>query len=66
MLNLVGTGVICFFIGIVGYKSWHHPERQEPPTGYALGTIRASQTAIVVGLLLVIIGVIGSLIQRLS
>jgi hypothetical protein len=65
MLNVIATGVIIFLIGVVGYRAWVRPEDPEPPTGYALGTIRAAQTAIIAGISLVIIGLIVSILNVL-
>jgi TRAP-type C4-dicarboxylate transport system permease small subunit len=65
MLNLIGTGLIAIFIGVAIQYSWTHPKRSYEQKGAALGTIRAAQSVMVVGGLLVIIGIIGSIIKVL-
>ena len=65
MINLIGTGLIAIFIGFTIHYSWTHPKRPYKPRGAALGTIRAAQSIMVVGGVLVVIGIIGSLISLL-
>jgi hypothetical protein len=61
MLNLIGTGLIAVFIGSMIQYSWTHPKRPYAPRGAALGTIRAAQSVVVVGAILVIVGVVASI-----
>lgn len=63
MLSLIGIGLIAIFIGAIIQYSWTHPKRSYEQKGAALGTIRAAQSIMAVGGLLVIIGVIGSIAQ---
>jgi hypothetical protein len=63
MATLMGLGLISLFIGLVGYISWTRPKRPNPPTGYALGTIRGAQFAIGLGVVLFTIGLIGLIVQ---
>ena len=65
MINLIGTGLIALFIGFTIHYSWTHPKRPYEPSGAALGTIRAAQTIIVVGAVLVMTGIIGSIVRLL-
>jgi hypothetical protein len=52
-------------IGFMIHFSWTHPKRAYKPTGAALGTIRAAQTIMVAGAVLVVIGLIRSISQLL-
>ena len=63
MLDLMILGVISFSIGLISYLSWTRPKRPNPPTGYALGTIRGAQFAIGLGILLFTVGLIGLIIE---
>jgi hypothetical protein len=61
MLRLVATGLIALLIGFIIQFSWTHPKRPYELRGGALGTVRAAQSAMAIGVVLVIIGVIASL-----
>jgi len=65
MGTLMGLGLISLFMGLVSYVSWTRPKRPNPPTGYALGTIRGAQFAIGLGILLFAVGLVGVIIQAL-
>jgi hypothetical protein len=64
MLDVTIVGVMMFGIGLLGYISWTRG-RSDPPTGYALGTIRGTQFAMGVGILLFAIGFIGLVVESL-
>ena len=61
MTNILGTGLIFILIGGVGYISWTRPRRSYSPKDYALATIRMSQAAIGIGVVLTVIGLVGTL-----
>jgi hypothetical protein len=63
MANLMALGLIAIFMGGVAYLSWTRPKRPYPPTGYALGTIRGAQVLIGLGVLLFVLGLIGTVIK---
>jgi hypothetical protein len=63
--NVLGTGLIFILIGTIGYVSWTRPRRSYPPSGTALSTIRMSEAAIALGVLLAVIGLIGTVIRWL-
>jgi hypothetical protein len=65
MLNLFVAGVLVFLVSFLGYRSWTRPEREEPPSGYALGTIRGTQFGMVLGSIAMIVGLIGFIIQAI-
>ena len=61
MNSVLGTGLIFIMIGAIGYVSWTRPRRLHSPKDYALATIRMSQAAIGIGVLLTVIGLVGTL-----
>jgi hypothetical protein len=66
MLNLVAAGALILLVSVLGYRSWTHPTRPGPPTGYALGTIRGTQFGMVLGAIAMIVGLIALAIQAIE
>lgn len=65
MLNLVVAEPSILLVSLLGFRAWTRPERPGPPTGYALGTIRGTQSGMALGATAMIVGLIGLVIQAM-
>ena len=65
MPNLLLAGALVVLVSLVGYRAWTRPERSQPPTGYALGTIRGTQFGMVLGAFAMIIGLVALIVEAI-
>jgi hypothetical protein len=65
MLNLLVAGALVLLVSLVGYRAWVRPDDPEPPTGYALGTIRGAQFGMVLGASAMLIGFVALLAEAI-
>lgn len=63
MSDVLVTGLIFILIGTVGYVSWTRPSRSYSPKDYALATIHLFLAAFGIGMLLTLIGLVGTLVH---